>query len=113
MKNTRGRGYEKVLGGLGSAVSLFAVFRGGRGYGRFRGDSGLTVPLWTVYVVGALTLPAMIGLFTILLWVKSAEGIDSSNVINRIRLWWFALTRPALFVPVAPWLLKDELENVS
>ena len=41
------------------------------------------------------------------------KDIDASNVFNRMRLWWFAHTRRKLFVGIFPWLLKDELENVS
>ena len=38
---------------------------------------------------------------------------DESNRINHIRLIWFALTRPRLFVGVFPWLKNDELENFN
>ncbi|QNR51740.1 hypothetical protein Xoosp14_49 [Xanthomonas phage Xoo-sp14] len=41
------------------------------------------------------------------------EPMDRSNRINHLRLLWFVLTRPELFVKSFPWLLKDELENVS
>lgn len=59
-------------------------------------------------------LPTIIGTFTIIMWIKPAkDGTDASNIINRIRLWWFALTRQAMFVSVCPWLKNDELENVS
>ena len=39
--------------------------------------------------------------------------MDASNRINHIRLVWFALTRPDLFVDVFPWLRNDELDNVG
>ena len=38
---------------------------------------------------------------------------DTSNRIAHIRLVWFALTRPEMFVDVAPWLKKDELDIIS
>lgn len=65
------------------------------------------------FYAGAITIPGLIGLFNMVHWLKPAEGIDRSNVINRIRLWWFALTRPGLFVEIFPWLTQDELDNIS
>jgi len=38
---------------------------------------------------------------------------DTSNRINRIRLVWFSLTRPELFVSVFAWLKNDELDNIN
>jgi len=38
---------------------------------------------------------------------------DKSNRINKIRLVWFALTRPELFVDAFPWLKNDELDNIK
>lgn len=38
---------------------------------------------------------------------------DTSNRINRIRLVWFSLTRPELFVDTFAWLKHDELDNVK
>jgi hypothetical protein len=38
---------------------------------------------------------------------------DQSNRINKIRLVWFALTRPEIFVGLFPWLKSDEYENVT
>lgn len=61
---------------------------------------------------GFSIIPMLIGLLTIFHWVKPKPGIDQSNVINRIRLWWFALTRPGKFVDQFPWLLEDEWKNV-
>jgi len=71
--------------------------------------------LYLLVLAGSISIliPFGIGLLTIIQWIKPQPGIDSSNVINRIRLWWFAQTRPDIFVPVCPWLLNDEYENVS
>lgn len=64
-------------------------------------------------LVGLLLIPALIGLFTMYHWLRPAPSpVDQSNVINRIRLWWFALTRQDLFIELFPWLLRDELENM-
>jgi hypothetical protein len=59
--------------------------------------------------------PAVIGLLTFVYWVKPPkDGVtDDSNIIARIRLWWFALTRQKLFVELFPWLKHDELDNVG
>jgi hypothetical protein len=38
---------------------------------------------------------------------------DKSNVINHIRLIWFALTREDKFVGLFPWLKNDEWENMN
>lgn len=54
-----------------------------------------------------------IGMLTFIQWIRPAQGIDKSNVINRIRLWWFALTRQSLFVGLFPWLRNDELDNIK
>lgn len=55
-----------------------------------------------------------VGLLTVFHWVKSPRHpVDKSNVINRIRLWWFALTRPELFVDLFPWLQYDEYKNIT
>ncbi len=65
--------------------------------------------------IATILLPfSLLGLFTVYHWVKSAKPpVDASNVINSIRLWWFALTRRELFVDIFPWLKNDELENVK
>lgn len=68
-------------------------------------------------LIGALAVSGLfftlLGALTVFYWIKPGDPpTDRSNVINRIRLWWFSLTRRALFVPVCPWLLNDELENV-
>lgn len=57
---------------------------------------------------------ALIGLF---LFIQIAKGkklpMDESNRINHIRLVWFSLTRPELFVHTFAWLKRDELDNVK
>ena len=60
-----------------------------------------------------------VGAITIFYWLKPVDTpskytpVDRSNVINRIRLWWWCLKRPYLFVEVFPWLAHDELENLT
>ncbi len=38
---------------------------------------------------------------------------DSSNRINKARLLWFAMTREEMFLPIFPWLARDERDNVK
>ena len=59
-------------------------------------------------------VPLLIGLFVIFHIARPQHApADTSNRINKIRLFWFALTREELFVDTLPWLKNDELENVS
>lgn len=58
------------------------------------------------------TLLGMFVFFQVFIRPK-AEPMDTSNRINHLRLLWFVLARPELFVKTFPWLMKDELENVS
>jgi len=55
-----------------------------------------------------------IGLLTLVQFARSKSlPMDKSNRINHIRLWWFVLTRPELFVNDFPWLKNDELDNTK
>jgi flagellar basal body-associated protein FliL len=55
-----------------------------------------------------------IGLITLVQFARTKNApADSSNRINHIRLWWFALTRPELFTETFPWMKKDELDNMQ
>lgn len=55
-----------------------------------------------------------IGLLTLIYLIKPSKlPMDESNRINHIRLWWFCLTRPYLFVDTFTWLKNDELENIN
>lgn len=66
----------------------------------------------TEILLGFLIPPALIGLLTIYHWLRPPPApVDRSNVLNRVRLWWFALTRPDKFVPLFDWLRYDEWDN--
>ena len=39
--------------------------------------------------------------------------MDSSNRINHIRLFWFALTKPHIFTRDFEWLRHDEEDNLK
>ena len=75
----------------------------------------LILYLVTIHLYIILTAPvAILGL---VLCVQIMRGkkfpMDESNRINHIRLVWFALTRPELFVGTFTWLKNDELYNVK
>lgn len=56
----------------------------------------------------------LLGVFTVYHWLRpQKEPADTSNRINAIRLWWFALTKEEMFVGQFPWLTKDEGDNLK
>ncbi len=66
-----------------------------------------------IFLTAAL-IPFGLGMLTIIHFMRAPKApADTSNRINRIRLWWFALTRPELFVDSFEWLKHDELDNVN
>ena len=71
----------------------------------------LSIFLATLIISGIFC--TLIGLLTVVqIFVRSKKKpADSSNRIGHMRLWWFALTRPELFVNTFPWLKNDELDN--
>lgn len=65
-----------------------------------------------VMLIGSGCFFTLIGLFTFFHILRSQTSpADTSNRINKIRLWWFVLTREELFADTFPWLKNDELEN--
>lgn len=75
----------------------------------------LVIYLVTIHLYILLTAPiALLGLFLCLQIMRGKRlPMDESNRINHIRLVWFALTRPELFVGTFSWLKNDELKNVK
>lgn len=68
-----------------------------------------------LFIILAMFPMWAIGMITVIQWYRGkldAPGVDSSNVINMIRLWWFALTRPERSLPAFPWLANDEMDNM-
>ncbi len=56
----------------------------------------------------------LVGLFTFYHILRPQRSpADTSNRINKFRLWWFALTREEKFVDGFPWLKNDEWENMN
>lgn len=69
--------------------------------------------LKTLWMLGGVFFTC-VGLFTFFHLLRpSSAPVDSSNRINRLRLWWFCLTREELFVDTFPWLRNDELDNIE
>lgn len=65
--------------------------------------------------ISILALPfSILGIVTVYYWIRPAKSpVDKSNIINSIRLWWFALTRREEFVKIFTWLERDEWENFN
>jgi hypothetical protein len=56
----------------------------------------------------------LLGTFVFIQLCKDKKSpMDKSNRINHIRLVWFSLTRPELFVKEFAWLKCDELDNIN
>lgn len=75
----------------------------------------LILYLVTIHLYIILTAPtALLGLFLCVQIIRGKKfPMDKSNRINHIRLVWFSLTRPELFVHTFAWLRNDELDNVK
>jgi hypothetical protein len=59
-------------------------------------------------------IATLIGVVTLVQFARNKlPPADESNRINHIRLWWFVITRPELFVDSFPWLKNDEYNNVK
>lgn len=77
-------------------------------------DIAFTISVILFYLSVALLPFSLLGLLTVYHWIKPAKHpVEKSNIINSIRLWWFALTRREKFVNVFSWLKNDEWENIK
>ncbi len=57
---------------------------------------------------------SLLGLFIVWHIVRPQRPpADASNRLNKARLLWFALTREEMFLPIFPWLARDERDNVE
>lgn len=58
---------------------------------------------------------ALFGLFLFIkiILAPMKAPADTSNRIAHLRLVWFAITRPELFVDCFEWLKHDELDNLK
>jgi len=55
----------------------------------------------------------IIGLGVVIKISRKEEHVDDSNGFNRVRIFWFALTRMSQMVDKFPWLKNDEWENIN
>jgi len=76
----------------------------------------------THILLGFLAIPSLIGLFVLFhLFRDNKKPADKSNRINKIRLFWFVMTRENLFVDLKTpegddafeWLKYDEYYNIK
>ena len=69
--------------------------------------------LWFLLKLGGVFF-TLLGLFVTFHLLRPQEApADTTNRINKIRLFWFVLTREDLFVGQFPWLRNDEYDNVK
>ena len=58
--------------------------------------------------------PLIIGLMTCISWTLPIKPpADTSNRINRIRLWWYAVSAPHRSIRSFYWLQGDETDNLK
>lgn len=57
----------------------------------------------------------LLGLYTFVLIfiVPKKPPMDSTNRINHLRVWFFALKTPEKFIAMYPWLARDERFNLK
>lgn len=72
----------------------------------------LEILLWLLKAGGVFF--TLLGMFVCFHLVRPQNPpADTTNRINKIRLFWFVLTREDLFVGPFPWLKNDEYDNVK
>ena len=55
-----------------------------------------------------------IGMLTVFTWCLPIKSpADNSNRINRIRLWWYAVSAPQRSIKSFYWLQGDETDNLK
>ena len=73
----------------------------------------ITALIFTLCACGVLITLFGAFVFTKLIIMPNKAPADVSNRINHIRLVWFAIQSPELFVPLFSWLKNDEYDNVK
>ena len=73
--------------------------------------------LWDIFIVLLIVggiFAQLIGILTIGSWALRVRApADQSNRINRIRLWWFAISAPHRFLGNFAWMGGDEVDNLK
>ena len=66
------------------------------------------------FLIVAMLPMWVLGTFVFIQIIRPAKyPADASNIINRIRLLWFCLTRHELFAQWFEWVKHDELKNIK
>ena len=56
----------------------------------------------------------LIGMMTVFSWsLRIKAPADKSNRINRVRLWWYAISAPHRSIKSFYWLQGDETDNLK
>lgn len=65
-------------------------------------------------MVVAGIFPLLIGIMTVGSWsLRLKAPADKSNRINRVRLWWYAISAPHRSIKSFHWLGGDETDNLD
>jgi hypothetical protein len=74
----------------------------------------IIIALLSAIIILSSPLTAMGGItFYNVFFRRKKVPVDKSNRFNHFRLVWFATTREDKFVPLFPWLKKDEWDNFN
>lgn len=72
--------------------------------------------MWVAFAffVGLFVFPALVGWFVLFhLFRDNKLPADKSNRLNKLRLFWFCLTREDQVAEKIGWLKNDEWDNVN
>ena len=68
---------------------------------------------WNMLAVSGIFVLA-IGMMTVASWTLRIKApADKSNRINRVRLWWYAISAPHRSIKSFYWLQGDETDNLK
>lgn len=71
------------------------------------------VDLFITVMAIAGTFCTLIGMLTIVYWIKpSKDPADNSNRINNISSWWIGMTRPEVLAKSYKYFRQDVMDNV-
>ena len=69
--------------------------------------------LTTMFIIGGI-FTQLIGIMTVASWsLRIKAPADQSNRINRVRLWWYAISAPHRSIKSFYWLQGDETDNLK
>lgn len=72
------------------------------------------IVVFLLYVIAGTSFFTLLGMLTVFWWIKKPDSpADQSNVIARIRAWWFGLTRVGWIASIYKAFQKDEMEVVD